>query len=65
MYFVVAGTFFILPLYLQTVLGLDALQSGIRILPMSIAIFVLAILGSRNRRLHCASLFIKHPCTEV
>ena len=47
MYFIVAGTFFILPLYLQTVLGLDALGSGLRILPMSVAIFVMAILGSR------------------
>ncbi len=47
MYFIVAGCFFILPLYLQTVLGLDALQSGIRILPMSLALFVLAIAGSR------------------
>ncbi len=47
MYFLVAGTFFILPLYLQTVLGLDAFDSGIRILPLSIALFVLALLGSR------------------
>lgn len=47
MYFIVAGTFFILPLYLQTVLGLDALESGVRILPMSVAIFVMAIVGSR------------------
>jgi EmrB/QacA subfamily drug resistance transporter len=47
MYFTVAGTFFILPLYLQTVLGLDAFESGLRILPMSVAIFVMAIAGSR------------------
>lgn len=47
MYFIVAGTFFILPLYLQTVLGLDALGSGLRILPMSVALFVMALVGSR------------------
>jgi EmrB/QacA subfamily drug resistance transporter len=47
MYFIVAGSFFILPLYLQTVLGLDALGSGLRILPMSLALFVLALVGSR------------------
>jgi len=47
LYFVIAGSFFILPLYLQTVLDLDALGSGIRMLPMSIALFVLALAGSR------------------
>ena len=47
LYFIIAGTFFILPLYLQTVLGLDAFESGLRMLPMSIAIFVMALAGSR------------------
>lgn len=47
LYFTIAGTFFILPLYLQTVLGLNAFESGVRILPMSIAIFVMALVGSR------------------
>lgn len=47
MYFIVAGSFFILPLYLQTVLGLDPLGSGLRSLPMSLALFVLALVGSR------------------
>lgn len=47
LYFVIAGSFFILPLYLQTVLGLGAFESGVRMLPMSIALFVMAIAGSR------------------
>lgn len=47
LYFIVAGTFFVLPLYLQTVLNLDALQSGIRMLPLSLALFVMALVGSR------------------
>ncbi len=47
LYFIIAGTFFILPLYLQTVLGLDALQSGIRMLPLSLALFLMALAGSR------------------
>ncbi len=47
LYFVIAGTFFVLPLYLQTVLGLDAFESGLRMLPMSIAIFVMALAGAR------------------
>lgn len=47
LYFVIGGVFFILPLYLQTVLGLDAFESGLRMLPMSIALFVMAVAGSR------------------
>lgn len=47
LYFIIAGTFFVLPLYLQTVLGLDAFESGMRMLPMSVAIFVMALAGSR------------------
>ena len=47
LYFIIAGSFFVLPLYLQTVLGLDALQSGIRMLPLSVALFLTALIGSR------------------
>ena len=44
--FIIQGTFFVLPLYLQTVLGFDALKTGKTILPMSIAMFVFALGGS-------------------
>lgn len=47
LYFIIAGSFFMLPLYLQTVLDLDALQSGIRMLPLSIGLFLMALAGSR------------------
>ncbi len=40
------GTFFILPLYLQTVLGYNALQTGITILPLSLSLFFFALGGS-------------------
>lgn len=45
--FIIMGTFFVLPLYLQTVLGYDALQTGITILPLSIALLVFALGGAR------------------
>ncbi len=45
--FIVMATFFVLPLYLQTVLGYDALETGITILPLSIALFVFALAGAR------------------
>jgi Na+/melibiose symporter-like transporter len=44
--FIIMGTFFVLPLYLQTVLGYDSLQTGITILPLSIGLFVFALLGA-------------------
>ncbi len=44
---ILMGVFFTIPLYLQLVLGLDALQTGIRMLPTSIAMFLAAAIGSR------------------
>ncbi len=41
------GVFFVIPLYLQLVLGLNALQTGLRMLPVSVAMFVMAAAGSR------------------
>jgi MFS family permease len=41
------GVFFIVPLYLQLVLGYDALQTGLKMLPVSIAMFVMSAVGSR------------------
>jgi len=44
---ILMGIFFVVPLYLQLVLGLDALQTGIKMLPISITMFIFAALGSR------------------
>ncbi len=44
--FIIMATFFILPLYLQTVLGFDALETGITILPLSVGLFLFALGGS-------------------
>ena len=41
------GVFFIVPLYLQLVLGLDALETGLKMLPVSIAMFAMSAAGSR------------------
>jgi MFS family permease len=46
-YLILAGTFFVLPLYLQLVLGKDALQTGLKILPISVAMMIAALLGPR------------------
>jgi MFS family permease len=41
------GTFFVLPVYLQVVLGLDAFETGKRLFPMSVTMFAAAMLGPR------------------
>jgi MFS family permease len=45
--FIIMGTFFVLPLFLQVVLGYDALETGIMLLPLSVALFVAALAGAR------------------
>jgi MFS family permease len=44
---VLMGTFFVIPVYLQVVLGLDAFETGKRLLPLSGAMLVFALLGPR------------------
>ena len=44
--FIIQATFFVLPLYLQTVLGFDSLKTGVTILPMSAGMFIFALGGS-------------------
>ena len=44
---ILLGTFFVLPVYLQVVLGLDAFETGKRLFPMSVALFLAAMAGPR------------------
>ena len=44
---VLMGTFFVIPVYLQVVLGLDAFETGKRLLPLSVSMLVFALLGPR------------------
>ena len=44
---ILMGIFFTIPLYLQIVQGFDAFETGLRMLPVSVALFVTALLGSR------------------
>jgi hypothetical protein len=47
---ILLGTFFVLPVYLQIVLGLDAFETGLRLVPMSVTMLVFALAGLRWRR---------------
>jgi EmrB/QacA subfamily drug resistance transporter len=44
---ILLGIFFVLPVYLQVVLGLDAFETGKRLFPMSVTMFVAALAGPR------------------
>ena len=44
---ILMGVFFTIPLYLQLVIGLDALETGVRMLPVSVAMFLASAAGSR------------------
>ena len=44
---ILMGVFFVIPLYLQLVLGLNALQTGVKMLPVSITMLLAAAAGSR------------------
>jgi EmrB/QacA subfamily drug resistance transporter len=44
---ILMGIFFSIPLYLQIVQGFDAFQTGLRMLPVSVALFITALIGSR------------------
>ena len=44
---ILMGVFFVVPLYLQLVLGLSAFETGLKMLPVSITMFVTSAIGSR------------------
>ncbi|MCU1476640.1 MAG: transporter [Subtercola sp.] len=46
-YAITAGIFFMIPVYLQMTLGLDALSTGLKIFPLSISLIVFSIVGTR------------------
>ncbi|MGJ0390514.1 MFS transporter [Microbacterium sp. CGR1] len=49
-YTVTAGLFFMVPVYLQMTLGLDALETGVKIFPLSIALVLFSIVGTTLSR---------------
>ena len=46
-YLVIGAVFFIIPVYLQMTLGYDALKTGIKIMPLSIALVLASMVGAR------------------
>jgi len=46
-YMITASVFFVIPVYLQMTLGYDALKTGLKILPLSIAVILFSVIGAK------------------
>jgi MFS family permease len=46
-YFTIAALFFVVPVYLQTILGYDALKTGFKLVPLSIGLLIFSAVGSK------------------
>lgn len=46
-YLIIAAVFFVIPVYLQVNLGYDALKTGLKILPLSVALILFSVIGMR------------------
>jgi Na+/melibiose symporter-like transporter len=53
------GVFFSIPLYLQMVQGLDALDTGLRMLPVSVTMFLMSFLGARMSQSYTPRQIVK------
>jgi MFS family permease len=56
---VLMGVFFTVPLFLQVVQGLDALETGVRMLPASVGLFTSALAGSALAKRFPARLLVR------
>ncbi len=63
---ILMGVFFVIPLYLQLVLGLNALKTGIKMLPISITMFANSAIGSRlSNRFPVRSIVQSGLCVTI
>ena len=56
---ILMGIFFTIPLFLQVVQGLDALETGVRMLPASAGLFIAALAGSGLAKRYPARLLVR------
>lgn len=47
-FFTIAALFFIIPVYLQTILGYNALDTGLKLVPLSIGLLIFTVIGSKR-----------------
>ena len=56
---ILMGVFFSIPLYLQMVQGLDALDTGLRMLPVSVTMFLMSFIGARMSQNYTPRLIVR------
>lgn len=47
-FFTIAALFFIIPVYLQTILGYNALETGLKLVPLSVGLLIFTVVGSKR-----------------
>jgi MFS family permease len=47
-FFTIASLFFIIPVYLQTMLGYNAIETGLKLMPLSIGLLIFALVGAKR-----------------
>jgi hypothetical protein len=47
-FFAIAALFFVIPVYLQTILGYNALETGLRLMPLSVGLLLFIVVGSKS-----------------
>ncbi len=62
---ILMGVFFVVPLYLQLVLGMSALDTGLKMLPISVAMFLAAAVGSRLSMRFTVRAIVRTGLTSV
>jgi len=58
-FFTVASIFFIIPVYLQTILGYNAIETGLKLMPLSFGLLIFAIFGSRRSSVKSARHIVR------
>lgn len=62
---ILMGVFFTIPLYLQLVLGLNALQTGVRMLPVSVLMFLASVAGARLAMRYASRTLVRAGLVSV
>lgn len=58
-YVITAAIFFVVPIYLQMVLGLNALETGKKLFPLSLALIAFSVIGSKMANTYTAKKIVR------
>ena len=58
-YFIIAAIFFIVPVYLQVILGYNAIETGVKLLPLSVGLIIFSVVGSKMTARYASKLIVR------